>query len=247
MTEPNYTIVTICNRIPLENYYCFDSFKKSIEGTHNLIIQAIGTSYQGLCDKPKFVYRAIKLGHIKTKYIIFCDCWDLVFCTTPEEIILKFLSMDCDLVISAERNCFPTDLKDEYDKLPSTSSFKYLNSGMIVGKTDALLYTLEQMKVEEIPDDYFDGQKNVHFNDQFEYQKEFIRSIGLAEPSVKIKLDYDCTLSMPLHQVTMGDLDFTEERIRNVETGRYPCTMHMNGSSKTDGLRLPILNHLNLL
>lgn len=241
MNEPNYTIVTICNRVPQEEYYCLHQWEQSVAGTNKFVIQAIGTYYQGLCDKPKFVYRAIKGGHIKTKYIIFCDCWDLVFCTSPEEIILKFLGFDCDLVISAERNCFPADLKDEYDKLPSTSSFKYLNSGMIVGYTDKMLELLEAMKVEEIPNDYFDGEKNVHFNDQFEYQKAFL---GQA---VSIKLDYDCSLSMPLHQVTLDDLDFSEERIRNKETNSYPCTMHMNGSSKTDGLREPILKHLNLL
>lgn len=241
ISEPNYTIVSICNRQPVEEYYCFKEFRKSIEGANNVLIQAMGTNYQGLCDKPKFVYRAIKGGYVKTKYIIFCDSWDLVFCTTPEEIILKFLSMNCDLVISAERNCFPDDLKDKYDLLPSVSSFKYLNSGMIVGYTDKLLETLEAMDVESIPDDYFDGQKNIHFNDQFEYQKIFLKQ------PVNIKLDYECTLSMPLHQVTMEDLDFSEPRIRNVETGSYPCAMHMNGSSKTDGLREPILKKLNLL
>ncbi len=239
--DKSYTIFTVCNRHPTEPYYCLGAWIKSTEGTNRLFISAIDTHYQGLCDKPKFVYRAIKRELIKTKYIIFCDCWDLVFCTTPEEIILKFLEMDCDLVISAERNCFPNDLKDEYDKLPATSSFKYLNSGMIVGYTDKLLELLESMKVEEIPDDYWNGEKNIHFNDQFEYQKSF-----LQQP-VKIKLDYDCTISMPLHQVSMSDLDFSATRIRNVETGSYPCTMHMNGSSKTDGLREPILKHLNLL
>lgn len=240
MNDPNYTIVSICNRIPIEDYYCFHEFKKSIEGTNNLIIQAIKTQYQGLCDKPKFVYRAIKEGHIKTKYIIFCDSWDLVFCTTPEEIILKFLGMDCDLVISAERNCFPADLKEEYDKLPATSSFKYLNSGMIVGYTDKLLETLEAMEVEKIPDDYWDGEKNIHFNDQ-----KFYQDIFLKQP-VRIKLDYDCSLSIPLHQVKLDDLDFSESRIRNVETESYPCTFHLNGGAKTGGLREPILSHLNL-
>jgi len=171
MSEQNYTIVSICNKRPEQEYYCLDEWEKSTEGFNKLVIAAIGSFYQGLCDKPKFVYRAIKGGHIKTKYIIFCDCWDLVFCTDPQEIIMKFLSFECDLVVSAERNCFPADLKDEYDKLPSISSFKYLNSGMIVGYTEKLLETLEAMKVEEIPNDYWDGEKNIHFNDQFEYQK----------------------------------------------------------------------------
>lgn len=241
MTEVDYTIFSVCDRVPTEPYYCFEQFQKSTEGMNKLMVASVGTPYTGLCDKPKFMYRAIKSGHIKTKYIIACDCWDLVFCAHPEEIIERFESMDCDLVISAERNCFPDDLKTEYDKLDAKSSFKYLNSGMIVGYTDKMLELLEEMKVEEIPNDYFDGEKNVHFNDQFEYQKAFLRQ------TVRMKLDYRCELSMPLHQVKIEDLAFAGSRIRNVETYAYPCTMHMNGSSKTDGLREPILNHLNLL
>ena len=241
MSEPNYTIFCVSNRYPSEPYYCLDSFMKSTEGANKLMVAGVGSNYTGLCDKPKFMYRAIKTGHINTEFIIACDCWDLVFATSPEEIIETFLTFNCDLVISAERNCFPADLKDEYDKLEATSSFKYLNSGMIVGYTSKMLELLEFMKVEEIPNDYWDGEKNIHFNDQFEYQKSFLKQ------PVKIELDYKCLLSIPLHQVKMEDLDFSGERIRVNETMSYPCTMHMNGSSKTDGLREPILKHLNLL
>lgn len=241
MSEPNYTIFAVCNRLPIEPYYCYGEWERSTEGMNKLVVSYVGTHYTGLCDKAKFLYRAIKFDHIKTEYVIVCDCWDLVFCATPEEIISKFLEFDCDLVISGERNCFPADLKDEYDKLPATSSFKYLNSGMIVGRTDKMLELLEAMKVEEIPNDYWDGEKNIHFNDQFEYQKIF-----LQQP-VNIKLDYDCVLSIPLHQVSIDDLDFSGDRIVVKETNSKPCTLHMNGSSKTDGLREPILKHLNLL
>ena len=46
---------------------------------------------------------------------------------------------------------------------------------------------------------------------------------------------------------SMEDLDFSGERVLVKETGAAPCTLHLNGSSKTDGLREPILKHLNLL
>jgi len=242
MSYFNYTIVTICNRIPQEDYYCLDAWQKSVNGCNTMVIQHWGSRYTGLCDKAKFVYRAIKGGSIETEFIIFCDCWDLVFATTPEEIIEKFKEFECDLVISAERNCFPADLKNEYDALPYTSSFKYLNSGMIVAYTDKLLETLEAMDVESIPDDYFDGEKNVHFNDQFEYQKAMLKQ------PVHIKLDYQQVLSRTLHDAKLEELDFSKQRIRNVETNSYPCTFHFNGNGKSENnLRTTILNHLNLL
>lgn len=243
MSEPNYTIVTISNRQPLEPYYCFMEWQKSVSEYNAIIIQGIGTRYQGLCDKPKFLYRAIKQGVIKTEFTIFCDSWDLVFTDNPDNIIDKFKSFKCDVVISSEKNCFPADLKEEYDKLDSEgSSYKYLNSGMIVGYTDKILEMLEAMEVESIPDDYFDGEKNIHFNDQFEFQKIFIKQ------PVHIRLDYKQHICNTLHSVKLDELEFIENgAIRNKESGKYPSALHMNGSAKTDGLREPILKHLNLL
>lgn len=238
----SYTIVTVCNRIPREDYYCLKEWDKSTENTNKLIIQNIDTPYQGLGDKPKFVYRAIKKGMIPSKYIIFTDCWDLVFIDTPEMIIEKYKLFNCGLVFSGERNCFPADLKEEYDKLPFTSSFKYLNSGFIVGETEALLTTLEAMNVEEIPNDYWDAEKghNIHFNDQFEYQKIFIQQ------PVSMKLDYDQTLSQTMHDVNDTDIDLSGDKIRNTETNSFPSSIHFNGEGKTKGLQEPILKKIGL-
>lgn len=242
MSEPNYTLFCVSNRIPTEDYYCYDAFMKSTEGMNSLMVAGIGTFYVGLCDKAKFLYRAIQFGHIKTKYVIVADVWDLVFCCQPEEIILRFLEQDCDVWFSSEKNCFPSDYKDEYDKLEATTAYKYLNSGMIVAYTYKMLELLEAMKIEEVPTDYFDGEKNVHFVDQTEYGKAF-----LMQP-VKMKLDYEQKLSRTLHNATLDELDFSETRIRNIDTGSYPCTIHFNGNGKSEnGLRPAILKHLNLL
>lgn len=207
-----------------------------------MVIASAGSHYTGLCDKAKFVYRAIKGGHIRAKYILFSDCWDLVYAAKPEEVIERYLEFNADLVISSEKTCFPENLKEDYDKLPFTSSYKYLNSGMIVGRTDSLYTTLEAMEVENIPNDYFDAEKghNIHFNDQFEYQKIFLKQ------PVNIKLDYNQVIANSLHEVTIDELDFSEKRIRNIETNSTPCVLHFNGSAKTNGLREPILQHLGL-
>lgn len=244
MSEPNYTIFAVSNRIPVEDYYCFHEWGKSTEGMNKLVVAGIGTFYSGLNDKAKFLYRAIKHELIKTKYVIVCDTWDLVFCTTPEDIIEQFLEQDCDVWFSAEKNCFPADYKDEYDKLKSPTEYKYLNSGMIVAYTDKMFELLEEMKIEEVPTDYHDAERgcNVHFVDQTEYGKAFLRQ------PVRMKLDHYQELSRTLHDAKLEELDFSEARIRNVDTGSYPCTMHFNGNGKTEnGLRGAILKHLNLI
>ena len=241
MTEPNYTIFAVSNRYPTEDYYCLHEWMQSTEGTNRLVVAGIGTQYQGLFDKPKFMYRAIKNGIIKTKYLIACDCWDLVFATSPETIIDVFETFDTEIVFSSEKTCFPPDRKDEYDKLPFTSSYKYLNSGMIVGYTESILKLLEAMDVESIPDDYWDKDHMVHFNDQAFYLDWFLKQ------PVPMKLDYDQKISTTLHAVEMDEIDFSEDGIMVKETNTFPCVIHANGSGKTNGLLQKSLKHLKLI
>lgn len=240
----DYTIVTVCNRIPIEPYYCLAEFVKSVDDAPIVVLGTNVNEYKGLGSKPKLLYKAIKDGVIKTKYVIFTDCFDLVFQDKPEYTIYKFIEQPykADLVISSERNCFPADLKDEYDKLPCNTSYKYLNSGFIVGYTSALYEALEAMDLDNVPDDYRNKDGSMtHINDQFLWQQIFLKQ------PVKIALDTETIFSNALHSVTLSELDFEKEFIRNKETGNIPHTLHMNGSAKTDGLREPILNHLNLI
>lgn len=236
-------IVTVCNRIPQEVYYCLREWGKSLGGVQPLILGSVPGEYAGLASKPKLVYKAIKNGQIDSKHIIFCDCWDLVFSAPLDEFYETYLAFNSPFVISAERNCFPGDLKEEYDNLPHTSTFKYLNSGMIVAETEAMLAVLEEMDLANVPDDHFDFVKNcmVHPNDQFLYQQMFLKQ------PVKMTLDYDQILCNTLHDVKYDDLDFSRERIRLKETGTYPCSFHANGGAKSSGILPPILRHLNLI
>lgn len=207
-----YTIFAVCNRRPTEDYYCLDEWEKSTDGFNKLVVAGVGTMYQGLFDKPKFMYRAIKSGVIKTEFIIACDCWDLVFTTTPEQIIEVFKTFNTEIVFSSEKTCFPDDKKEYYDRLPHTSSYKYLNSGMIVGYTASVLKLLEAMDVEAVPDDYWDNDHMVHFNDQAFYLDWFLKQ------PVPMKLDYDQKISTTLHAVEMDEIDFSKDGIMVKET-----------------------------
>lgn len=242
----NYTIVTVCTHRPTADYFCLDSYFKSLKGEPVLVLDREYTNYAGLASKPKGLMKAIKEKKIDSKYILFTDCFDFVFTDNPIWLLERYHSLDCPVIISAERNCFPDDLKEEYDKLKNptgrTTSFKYLNSGMIVGETDAILTCLEAMDLPNIPDDHWDGEKMVNPNDQFLWQQIFLKQ------PVEIRLDYATSLCMPLHSVKIDELNFdTKRKIRNEETEIFPLSLHLNGSAKTDGLREPILKHLNLI
>lgn len=239
----SYRIVTICNRIPKEPYYCLTEWFKSLCGEQPLVLGQEPGEYGGLGSKPRLLYKAIMSGLIKEKHVIFTDCFDLVLTVRPRHLFLKYLQFAAPFVISAEKNCFPADLKGEYDKLDSGGSpYKYLNSGMIVSEVDAMLAVLESMDAKNIPNDYWDVEKNcqVNPNDQEYYQYEFLKQ------PVKMVMDTYQILCNTLHDVTKDELDFSRERILNKTTITYPCSFHLNGGAKTGGLREPILKHLNL-
>jgi len=242
--KKDFQIVTVMNRIPAEWYYLVKQCGASLKGEPCLVINYSDTDqWKGLNTKPKWLYRAIKDGFIPEKYMIFTDCWDVVFAAAPEEIIFNYEHFFTDIVISAEQNCFPSDEKDNFDKYFSETKYKYLNSGFIVGETEAILTCLEAMDVNNLPDDRWmpDEQINFHGNDQHEWQKIFLRQ------PVNMKLDRCQVLSQTLHDADIADFDFGGERIVNKITKSRPCAFHFNGGSKDNlSLREPILEKLKL-
>lgn len=241
----SYTIVTVCNRRPFEWYYVFEQFLESIKDEPFIMLteQLMQSRFNGLGTKPKWLYRAIKEGIIKTDRIIFTDSWDVIFCAKGDEIIERYESFGTPIVVSSEKNCFPGDLREEYDKLNPPTVYKYLNSGFIVGETEAILAALEDMDLPNQPEDHRlpDGT-NFHLNDQALWLETYIKQ------PVPMALDYYQALSQTLHEADINEFDFSEKRIRNIRTNSYPCSFHFNGGSKDNlSIREPILKHLGLL
>lgn len=244
----DFMVVTCCNRIPTEPYYCIASFVKSLkEDVDRLIVldERLG-KWDGLGTKPKWLYKAIKEEIIDSEFIIFTDCWDYVFAEKPSGLFNEYLKWDKGnppIIISAEKNCFPADLKQEYDKLDHLDSpYKYLNSGMIIGKTSDILIVLEAMDLDNVPNDY--RQENgqmYHVNDQFLYQQIFLKQ------PVKMELDYCQLLCNTLHDVKIDELELDSLGVLNKTTGAFPMSFHFNGGAKTGGLMEPILKNLNLI
>lgn len=237
-----YKVVSVSSGKPSQWYYLYDDFFRSLGADQPLVIQP--SYWGGLSTKPKILYRAIMDKVIDTTHIIFADCWDLVFSAPTKEIMERYLSFGSPIVISCEKNCFPDDLKEIFDESFPPTPYKYLNSGFIVGETEAILECLEAMDLANLPDDHYDPAKqcNIHPNDQFEWMKVF------AKQPAPIVLDYNQSLSQTLHDASIEDFDFSEKRIRNRITGSYPCAWHFNGGAKDNmSLREPILKHLNLL
>jgi len=237
-----YDVIAISNKTPTAWYYLYQEYFRSLGDYKPKVFQP--EFWGGLGTKPKVLYQLIKGGTINTKYIIFTDCWDLIFTSTPDDIIETYKVFNSPIVISAEANCFPDDFKNEFDEANPNKKYRYLNSGFICGETEAILTCLEAMDLPNLPDDYFDPiqNKNIHPNDQYEWMKIFVKQV------VPIELDTMQILSQTLHGEDIDNFDFSRERIMNKTTKVFPCTFHFNGGSKDNmQLREPILKHLNLL
>lgn len=234
-------VVTVSSHRPQADYFCYSEFFDSLKRVDVEPLLIKPWKFGGLGSKPRELYKAIRDGRVNAKNIIFVDCWDLVFAARPKEILAHWAYYPGPFMISAERNCFPSDLKAEYDALPHEgSSYRYLNSGFIIAETEAMLAVLESMDAPNIPDDYQkeDGSME-HINDQFLFQKEFLKQ------PVPMLMDYKQQFSQTMNMVGPDDLDM-KGVIKNKETGSYPLTFHFNGGSKTAGMREPILKHLGL-
>jgi hypothetical protein len=240
----DYTIVAISDKRPIQDYYCYDqcieSFKRKGE---EIIIFGTADGYNGsLIERPRLMHKIIKEGRIQTSKVLYMDLWDLVLQGTMEEIFEKHKANNCDITISAERNCFPHDLKDEFDKLaPNDTTYKYLNCGVIVGDTEALLAVLEDMDAANLPADSHNAETGWHYpNEQIEFQKVFLRQ------PVKMALDYKQDITWCLHDVGVHELGYAQGLVYNNGMATFPSILHMNGGGKTSGVREPILNHLKL-
>lgn len=193
--------------------------------------------------KPKRLLEWLKRGEATTPYLLVADSWDIVFAESPEAILEEYQNFEADLVLNAEKNCFP--LGHLADRFPDQGTpYRYLNSGFIIGRTEAFVTMLEHMYAHNIPagyntDDHRKPDGGVeHPNDQ-----GFITLAYLDQPVV-MKLDVRGSLCHALCGVEA--VDFSSSGIRNIETGVFPKAFHFNGSAKTSGLREPILKHLNL-
>jgi len=250
MTQPikksDIKVVTVCDAEPVQDYYCLHEFHRSLnrQGVYPLVLGTKEGEYNGLASKPKLLLKAIESGWIKEKYIIFCDCFDLVFQSPIEHVIEAFETFKADIVISAEKNCFPHTYKNDFDAFwgdKNPTPYQYINSGFIVGTTEAFRVLLERMDLDNVDDDYVvDEGMMYHSNDQELFQEAWTKQL------VKIAMDNTTLLSWCMVDVGMDEINFHENMISNRVTRNLPATIHWNGPAKTQGTMDKILKHLEL-
>lgn len=104
-----------------------------------------------------YYYKTVKvLEYIETnivgkyEYILFLDGTDTNFIKSPEGIIEKFKSLNCSIIMGAEKGLWPpTNYTHLYDKKRVINDSKYLNSGTYFGYTDKIIHHLKDIIEKE--------------------------------------------------------------------------------------------------
>ena len=85
------------------------------------------------------ITKIVRLVDIISKYndddiFIFIDAFDVLINSNYDEIIDKFKSYNCDILVGTELNCYPGGFKKKFDDItPNDSKSKYPNSGGYMG------------------------------------------------------------------------------------------------------------------
>lgn len=174
--------------------------------------------------------------------IVFLDTFDVLPVNGVNKQRLEYAINKCfdldKVTFNAEVSCFPEDsLSVYFQHIPS--KWKYLNSGMYVGKVINLKFILSSIINEYINGKNTDELK--HLNDQLVFIKAYIKRKKL------IAIDWNCEIfqtlfSGDLYSVPHADIiiDTNTKIIKNQNTNTYPLLVHGNGKVILDTI-LPIV------
>lgn len=209
--SPNLTYAqTTCSRM-------VDTAKKY--GIH-VHFMGVGEKYECLKQKLKVMKYNVQ-GVTDPDTIVICvDGADVLFNENLSTIIDKFIAMETEIVIAAEKYFtyqWP-EYKDNFDR--TTSPYRYVNSGTYVGRAGSLIKMIDEALAHSREKETENDQGLigiwVHNN--------------LHNPS-KVKMDTNCELMW----VTAGDWEVVDESakqssiIRNPNTNTRPSMIHVVG------------------
>jgi len=156
--------------------------------------------------------------------LLYTDGWDAFFASPLGGVLQAYATFGTPVVFSAEHNLHPVvpDLKDVYP--PSSTRYRYLNSGGAIGVVGAL---------RELHDKWLrEDQLAPDFDDQYHWHRAFIGERHL------ISLDHHCRIFQTLSSrgrrtSPMHDLHVVNGRVYNRDTDSTPYIVHGNGNRRT--------------
>lgn len=164
------------------------------------VVRNSGLITDGSYYDKLYFYKTVKvLEYIESNivgkydYILFLDATDTNFIKSPEGIIEKFQSLNCSLIMGAEKGLWPpTNYTHLYENKRTINDSKYLNSGTYFGYTDKIVNHLKDIIEKEYQTGIDDqGRWTIQYllNDDIiiDQEREFFFSTLDTKDSVKIE------------------------------------------------------------
>lgn len=216
MNSSDFHIITYSNNDEKLKYL------KESESLFDVSVNCITSPpWEGYVTKIKGVKKKIESFN-DDDIIIFIDAFDVLISGYTNEIIEKFKSYNCDILVSTELNCYPPAFKNDIDKIiPNNIKNKYINAGGYMGYVKNIKSFLEWKTINEIEHICQIG------GDQTYIIKYFIENYN----KVNIKLDTESLIFQSMHLISWKEIDFRGGRVYNNILNTYPCFVHFNGGT----------------
>lgn len=177
-------------------------------------------TWDGFYDKIKYLTKIIK-DIPDDDIICFIDGFDVLAFSEEREILDKFFSFNCDIVVGAELNCWPGEYLTRYKPSIQATNYRYLNSGGYIGYKRAVYSLLTWKSDSEIQWLCRNGSDQAYFK---EYYYAF-------SGNGSILLDIQQKIFQNMFSVDWNELQITNGRVLNKILGTKPCFLHFNGDS----------------
>ena len=176
----------------------------------------VGLEFTGLMQKVHRVNRFLR-DVSGDEEVLFVDGYDVVFSERDcwQGIKERFRASGAEVLVSAERNCYPYPIEAEYPACHTP--YRFVNSGCYIGYCGALRRLFADMRVERIP---------AYVNDQAVFTDFYLFRGGFV-------LDHEANLFQSLFAAE-GDLRRDGEGYINTVTGSRPLILHGNGGVDMD-------------
>ena len=177
-------------------------------------------SWNGYQDKILYIKEFLQ-NIPETDIVCFVDAYDVLGLSDKDEILKKFYSFNCELVIGAELNCYPGQNKQQYPQLEYSTNYNYVNSGGYIGYKRAISKMFNWKPLNDVLSMCSDESGT----DQ-NYVTLYYISNYLTD---NILLDRECNIFQNMHLVDWNEIYFRNGRVVNKILDKTPCFLHFNG------------------
>lgn len=152
-------------------------------------------------------------------HFLYTDAWDTLCFANQAEIVTKFKAFNCNMLISAEKGCFPRMNEHQPENYPETNTpWRFINGG-------GSLFEINYFK---------------ELSNKYPFEPNYIDPIWLFncfrnEPS--IKLDNNCEIFQTIAHSNQDEWQVINHRVINKGTQTKPIFFHGNGHTEMNWLR----------